>query len=132
MGLLFSATNATESFCAFVLFVVQQKVHIQGFLLIARTVVLFLKTSYYNRSRNDIVADMLEAAKGGRVKTQIMCNANLSHSQLKDYLNLIIEKGFLENMTVERNRQIMTLYKTTDKGLKFLESYQIIKTMLMI
>jgi len=73
------------------------------------------------RDRHDIVAEILRTAKGGKIKTHIMYKAKLSYSQINEYLNLLITKGFLENMTIQRKRQTITMYKTTKKGIDFLD-----------
>jgi predicted transcriptional regulator len=73
------------------------------------------------RDRHDIVAEILKTARGGKIKTHIMYKAKLSYSQINEYLNLLIKKGFLENMAIKRKRQIITMYKTTRKGMEFLD-----------
>jgi predicted transcriptional regulator len=73
------------------------------------------------RDRHDIVAEILRTAKGGKIKTHIMYKAKLSYSQINEYLSLLVRKGFLENMTIKRKRQIITMYRTTSKGIEFLE-----------
>ncbi|MFQ6073735.1 MAG: winged helix-turn-helix domain-containing protein [Candidatus Bathyarchaeia archaeon] len=73
------------------------------------------------RDRHDIVAEILKTAKGGKIKTHIMYKAKLSYSQINEYLNLLIKKGFLENMTIKRKRQTVTMYRTTKKGIEFLD-----------
>lgn len=73
------------------------------------------------RDRHDIVAEILKTARGGKIKTHIMYKAKLSYSQINEYLNLLLEKGFLENMTIMRKRQIVTMYKTTKRGIEFLD-----------
>ncbi len=73
------------------------------------------------RDRHDIVAEILRTARGGKIKTHIMYRAKLSYSQINEYLDLLVEKGFLENMTVKRKRQIVTMYRTTKKGIEFLD-----------
>jgi len=73
------------------------------------------------RDRHDIVAEILKTARGGKIKTHIMYKAKLSYSQINEYLTLLVEKGFLENMTIKRKRQVITVYKTTDKGMEFLD-----------
>jgi len=72
------------------------------------------------RDRHDIVAEILKTAREGKIKTHIMYKAKLSYSQVNEYLNLLIEKGFLENITTKRKRQIGTMYRTTEKGIEFL------------
>ena len=41
-----------------------------------------------NRSRTEIVGNILDAANGGISKTKIMYFAFLSHNQLKEYLSV--------------------------------------------
>ena len=78
------------------------------------------------RDRHDIVAEILKTARGGKIKTHIMYKAKLSYSQINEYLNLLIKKGFLENTTIKRKRQIITMYKTTGKGMEFLDHLELI------
>ena len=73
------------------------------------------------RDRHDIVAEILNHAKRGRIKTHIMYGAKLSYSQINEYLNLLIDKGFLENMAVRQKKQVITVYRTTEKGREFLD-----------
>ena len=72
------------------------------------------------RDRHDIVAEMLDHARGGKIKTHIMYKAKLSYSQVNEYLLLLVEKGFVENITVKHRRRIVTMYRTTEKGIEFL------------
>jgi predicted transcriptional regulator len=69
------------------------------------------------RSRTDITAQILEAANGGVTKTKIMYKAFLSYAQLKEYLGVLIENNLLEYIEGEQ------IYKTTDKGNRFLKIY---------
>jgi predicted transcriptional regulator len=69
------------------------------------------------RSRTDIVATILDAAIGGSTKTKIMYKAYLSYAQLKEYLTILIENGLLEYEEGELK------YKTTEKGLRFMRTY---------
>ena len=69
-----------------------------------------------NRSRTEIVSYILDAANGGATKTKIMYSAFLSYNQLKDYLSVLIEN----NLIYLESTQI---YKTTEKGLKFLKMH---------
>jgi predicted transcriptional regulator len=69
------------------------------------------------RSRTDIVATILDAANGGSTKTRIMYKAYLSYAQLKEYLSVLVENGLLE---FEKGTQS---YKTTEKGLRFMRTY---------
>lgn len=69
------------------------------------------------RSRTDITAQILEAANGGVTKTKIMYKAFLSYAQLKEYLSVLMENGLLEYVEGEQ------LYRTTDKGNRFMKIY---------
>jgi predicted transcriptional regulator len=69
------------------------------------------------RSRTDITAQVLEAANRGSTKTKIMYKAFLSYAQLKEYLSVLIQNDLLEYIEGEQ------IYKTTDKGNRFLKIY---------
>jgi predicted transcriptional regulator len=70
------------------------------------------------RSRNDIISEILDTANGGgATKTKIMYQAFLSYAQLKEYLTALTESGLLSYDAYTRK------FKTTEKGLRFLESY---------
>ena len=58
----------------------------------------------------------MEAANGGATKTKIMYKAYLLYAQLKEYLAVLIENGLMAR-DVDRD-----LYRTTSKGIKFLET----------
>ena len=72
------------------------------------------------RDRHDIVAEILETARGGKIKPHIMYKAKLSYSQINEYLLLLVEKGFLEKMTIKGERLTSILYRTTKKGTEYL------------
>jgi len=77
------------------------------------------------RDRHDIAAEILETAKGGAIKTHIMYKAKLSYGQVSEYIPMLVEKGFLENLTVVvRHRRVKRLLKTTELGEKFIESFR--------
>jgi predicted transcriptional regulator len=78
------------------------------------------------RSRTEIVAMILEAANGGTTKTKIMYNAYLSYSQLKEYLSVLIENNLLEYHGGTK------IFRTTEKGLKFLKMHNEIGELLHI
>jgi predicted transcriptional regulator len=73
------------------------------------------------RSRMDIAAEILEAAqtRAGANKTKIMYHAFLSFPQLKQYLALLMENQLLEHVPEDKN-----LYRTTEKGKRFLINYR--------
>jgi predicted transcriptional regulator len=78
---------------------------------------LILSICMKYRSRTDITAQILEAANGGVTKTKIMYKAFLSYAQLKEYLAVLIENGLLEYIEGDQ------VYRTTDKGNRFLKIY---------
>jgi predicted transcriptional regulator len=45
------------------------------------------------RSRFDIIADILQVAKDGAKKTQVMYQCNLSHHQTDKFLTDLLETG---------------------------------------
>jgi predicted transcriptional regulator len=69
------------------------------------------------RNRTDIAALILDAADGGTAKTKIMYRAFLSYAQLKEYLGVLLENGLLQYQEGEQH------FKTTEKGMRFLELY---------
>ena len=78
------------------------------------------------RDRLYIIAEILEIAKNGALKTRIMYRANLSFTQLNDYLGFMLETHLLEK--IRRNGK--DIYKSTEKGLDFLERYHHIAELL--
>ena len=82
------------------------------------------------RDRHDIVAEILKTAREGRIKTHIMYKAKLSYSQINSYLQLLIDKGFLENNTIKRKRQIITVYRTTSKGVEYIDNIEAVNILL--
>jgi len=70
-----------------------------------------------NRSRTEIVGNILDAANGGASKTKIMYTAFLSYNQLKDYISILIENNLIEYLDGAR------IFKTTEKGLNFLKMH---------
>jgi predicted transcriptional regulator len=70
-----------------------------------------------NRSRADIIAQILEAAKNGASLTRIMYHSFTSYAQSRTYLKLLIESGLL--LYDKRNNS----YKTSKKGVRFLRAY---------
>jgi predicted transcriptional regulator len=70
------------------------------------------------RTRIDIISQILETANGGvTTKIKIMYRTNLSYAQLKGYLMTLSDKDLLR-YDLDTNT-----FKTTEKGLRFLEIY---------
>jgi len=78
------------------------------------------------RDRLYIISEILTIAKDGSLKTQIMYRANLSFAQLNEYLSFLLKIKLLKIVT-ENER---TIYKTTTKGIKYLENYDKISVLL--
>ena len=78
------------------------------------------------RDKLFIVAKILELAKGGTLKTQLMYLANLSFTQLNDYLEFMLKISLLEKVEVNDK----AIYRATDKGLDFLQRYREINELL--
>ena len=74
------------------------------------------------RKRRDslaIIAEILEIAKGGGLKTHIMYKASLSFAQLNTYLSILVDRGFLEPLASSR-----ITYRTSEKGLQLLSLHR--------
>lgn len=73
------------------------------------------------RTKMQIYIDILKSIRkeNGRMrKTHIVYKANLTHSRLKEYLDFLISKEFIEEKTIENN----SFFVITEKGLKFLKN----------
>ena len=79
-----------------------------------------MENQHKRRDRLHIISEILEIAKGGSLKTQIMYRANLSFAQLNEYLSFLIKMNLLEI----KNENSKNIYRTTDKGEKYLEKYK--------
>ena len=84
------------------------------------------ETTRKRRDRLYIISEILTIAKDGSLKTQIMYRANLSFAQLNEYLSFLLRIKLLK--IVEQNEK--TIYKTTTKGIEYLENYQKIEGLL--
>jgi predicted transcriptional regulator len=76
------------------------------------------------RDRFDIIHQILEAANGGATKTRMMYKAALNHNGLKNHLMVIIESDLLRYDGQTHS------FKTTEKGLQFLDKYHRIEAMI--
>jgi predicted transcriptional regulator len=71
------------------------------------------------RSEFEIVQELLSLAIVGSKKTPLMYRANMCYSQFNEYLHQLLEKKFIETRVGNPHG---TLYFTTEKGKKLLES----------
>lgn len=83
-------------------------------------------TLHKRRDHLFIMAEILEVTIDGALKTQVMYRANLSFAQLNEYLKLMQDLRLLE--TVKNSER--TLYKTTTKGMRYLQSYRELRDLL--
>jgi predicted transcriptional regulator len=74
-------------------------------------------TSSKRRDKLCIIAEILEIAKEGTLKTQIMYKANLSFAQLNEYLKFMLKIQLIEKVANAGK----DVYITTEKGLDFLQ-----------
>lgn len=78
-----------------------------------------LDLSTKRRDKLYIIANILEITKEDTLKTQVMYKANLSFTQLNDYLEFLLKINLLEktaNNTKEK-------YRATSKGEDFVKRY---------
>ena len=78
------------------------------------------------RTRIDIIGDMLSSIlnKGGEIKpTHLMYKSNMSHTQMKVYLDDLIEKDFIKKIK-KGNYEYITI---TDKGSEFVQRLREVK-----
>jgi len=76
-----------------------------------------METTGKRRDKLCIIAEILEIAKNGTLKTQIMYKANLSFAQLNDYLRFMLKIQLVEKFI----NQGKDVYISTEKGLDFLQ-----------
>lgn len=82
------------------------------------------------RSEFDIIAAMLDSAMNSQIKTKIMYDAFLSFTQLDQYLSLLVERGLLKKIPAPINLKTKEVFKTTYKGIKYLQSYTKMRNLL--
>jgi predicted transcriptional regulator len=76
------------------------------------------RRSMKHRSRTEIMSQILEAANGGATRPKIMYKAFLSFIQLREFVMVLIKSGLLSY-----DEETQT-FKTTEKGLRFLDAYK--------
>ena len=78
------------------------------------------------RHRSLIVAEMLRIAQAGVLKSHLMYKAHLNYTQLEAYLDLALRNNLLRILKTGVNH----LYKTTPKGLQYMQEYKTIMNIL--
>jgi predicted transcriptional regulator len=69
------------------------------------------------RSRTDIIAEILRAANKGALQSKLMYGASLTHTDLKEYLRMLQERGMLKYESESR------LFTLTERGLGALSAF---------
>ncbi len=82
--------------------------------------------TFARRNHVEIVVSILETAKVGVGKTEIMYRVNLSHTQAEKHIKFLIEKGLLK----ETKRGKRKIIQISDKGLEYLRKFEELKKML--
>jgi predicted transcriptional regulator len=72
------------------------------------------------------MAIILESANGGITKTKLLTRANLTSGQLRQYLDVLITKRLVVQLTDEEKRHMA--YRTTEKGIRYLSIYSTLKS----
>lgn len=73
--------------------------------------------------------DILHSAQGGAGITKIMFHAYLTHSQAKEYAQMLLQNGLLEQ---DINSGSLRQFRTTPKGVEYLSAIDRISDMLAI
>lgn len=76
---------------------------------------------FRNRNRMEIVANLLQIARTGALKTHLMYRANLSYLMVTEYLGYLLTSGLVEETVDEEG--VTKVYRTSPKGLKYLQVY---------
>ncbi|MGH9989497.1 MAG: winged helix-turn-helix domain-containing protein [Nitrososphaera sp.] len=78
------------------------------------------------RTSIEIITEILKIANGGNVtRTKIMYSAFLNYFQLKEYLPMLTERGLI------RYNPDTRMFKTTEKGLMLLETYNMLVDLML-
>ena len=73
------------------------------------------------RSEIEIIGEILRLSSNGAKKTELLYQGNFSYLQLQGYLSFLIEKEILEEAEIKNNGSLTKGYRTTEKGLLFLQ-----------
>jgi predicted transcriptional regulator len=82
-----------------------------------------------NRQKDEIMRDILYSAQGGAGITKIMFHAYLTHSQAKEYTQMLIGNGLLEQ---DIESASLRQFRTTPKGVEYLAAAERMSDMLAI
>ena len=73
------------------------------------------------RSEIEIINEILTLSSKGAKKTELLYQGNFSYAQLQSYLAYLMDKNILELQEIKNNGSSSKFYKTTPKGILFLQ-----------
>ena len=76
------------------------------------------------RTQEKIIVDILKVARINSTKTKIVYSANLNFKVFKEYAEHLLVHGLLQ--------KIGNKFKTTEKGLRFIEHHRELELLLMM
>ena len=79
------------------------------------------RDTWKNRSRIEIMGDLLSKCMGGLKRTHIMYKVNLSYKQLCEYLEVLEQAALIE---LDYDDEGQKIFRTTQKGFEFVDYYQ--------
>jgi len=82
-----------------------------------------------NRQKDEITRDVLYSAQGGAGITKIMFHAYLTHSQAKEYTQMLMQNDLLEQ---DIEAASLRQFRTTPKGIEYLAAVEKMSDMLAI
>lgn len=77
------------------------------------------------RSKDTIISQILDICISGASKTKIVYQANLNFRTVNPYIELLIRNDLLET-----TRSSVIIYQTTPKGVKLLNEFKCIQSLL--
>ena len=85
-----------------------------------------------NRSRNEIIASILEVINrgGSAVRTKIMYGAYLSYTQLGEYLAFLLKNDLISYQSQQKKTKQFPSFTITEKGTYFLKIHSQINEMI--
>ena len=78
------------------------------------------------RGKLEVIADILRSfqEKEGKIKpTHLLYKSNLSHAKLKEYIDMLMEKGMIGEQSVKGRK----MFFIKEQGYKFLSEFERIK-----
>ncbi|MBS3103277.1 hypothetical protein J4458_07580 [Candidatus Woesearchaeota archaeon] len=78
------------------------------------------------RGKLEVIADILRSIqeKEGKIKpTHLLYKSNLSHAKLKEYIDMLMEKGMIGEQSVKGRK----MFFIKEQGYKFLSEFERIK-----